>query len=203
MNEENAKLAKVQKSCKAAKIVSKILLIFAIVGCTIAIVTGIVFFFGRDKFDPQILSGSGEVKINQQLRIGGVVFAEFNDGEFTIPESMKMTSSVPALQQFFDENGNSPSLYISFYLIFVGIMVAIVAVVLAILSSVFDIILKEGNPFADKAIKRILISMIILCGVLALTTGGGFALLGAFLTWVIYTILDYGRVLKKQSDETL
>ena len=82
-------------------------------------------------------------------------------------------------------------------------MIAILTVAMFLFRSVFTIILEEGNPFSDKVIKRILISMIIISVVLIFTSGVGFGVLGGFLTWVIYTILDYGRSLKTLSDETL
>ena len=120
-----------------------------------------------------------------------------------LDDSLELTSSVPALQKYFDENKDSTGLVVGVYLIGIGIMCLVMAVSMWLVSSVFDIIIKEGNPFADQVPKRILISMIIFTVVVAFTTGIGFAVLLGFVTWAVYTIMDYGKTLRIQSDETL
>jgi hypothetical protein len=45
--------------------------------------------------------------------------------------------------------------------------------------------------------------MIVLSAVMLFTVSAGFAALGAITTWVVYTIMDYGKTLQVQSDETL
>ena len=39
--------------------------------------------------------------------------------------------------------------------------------------------------------------------VLLLTSGIAFGALGALTTWVVCTVMDYGKTLQTQSDETL
>ena len=202
MNEENKKLLNVQRSCKGAKIVSKIIVIAFIVATVLSLVSSIVLIAGRKKYDQQMINSAQEGHgFNTQIKFGPIVVADIVDGEVQLKDTMD--SDVPAVQEFFDENADSPSLLIGLYLILISVMLAFVSVAFTLISSVFDIILKEGNPFTDKAINRTLLAMIIICILLASTSGIGFGILGGFLTWVVYTIMDYGRVLKIQADETL
>ena len=202
MNEENKKLQNVQKSCKGAKIVSRIMDIAFIVATVLTLILGIVMIAGKDKFDADFEKSAQSGKgISTQVRIGPFVLADVENGEIHTKDSLE--SDIPALNAYFQANADSPSLLFGFYSLFVSVLVALLAVAFALISSVFDTILKEGNPFADKAIKRTVLAMIIVCIIITFTAGWGFGLLGAFLTWVIYNIMDYGRVLKIQSDETL
>lgn len=202
MNEESKKLANVKKSCKGAKIVSKIILVFLIIATVATLVTGIVLIAGRKKFDDDIAkTDPSGTTFDVELSVGPINLGSFEDGEFVANDPL--TSDVPAIEKFFEENSNSPSLILGFYLILISSVTAVSAVAFFLITSVFDIILKEGNPFADKAVKRTLIAMIILTVCAASTAGLGFGVLLGFLTWVIYTIMDYGRALKLLSDETL
>ena len=211
MNEENIKLQRVQRSCKVAQKVSFILFMITMVSCVICLITGIVMIANHENFDAQINQASNEGKIVQypdggiKLNLGPVNVADIdkNDIEKTQNFTNNLHSDIPALQEFFEENQNSLSLMYGFYLLGMTLMIAILTVALYLFYTIFSMILKEGNPFADKVMKRILVSMIIISVVLALTAGIGFGALCGFLTWVIYTILDYGRSLKTLSDETL
>ena len=80
---------------------------------------------------------------------------------------------------------------------------AIAAVLLKLISNVFGLIIKEDSPFTDKVIKKIVIVLGAVTVVMFLTSGMAFGVLGAIITWVVYTILDYGKTLQIQSDETL
>lgn len=202
MNEESKKLKNIRTSCKAAKIVSRIILIALIVAAVLSIVSGIVLLANRKNMDEKILqaAASGQ-KINVDMKFGPFVFGRFVDGEFIATE--KIDSDVPALKAFFEENADSPSLFLGFYITLISSVFIVSAVAFFFITSVFDIVVKEGNPFTGKVIKRTLIAMIILTVIVGSNGGLGFGILMGFLTWVIYTILDYGRVLQIQSDETL
>lgn len=202
MNEESKKLKNIRTSCKAAKIVSRIILIALIVAAVLSIVSGIVLLANRKNMDEKILqaAASGQ-KINVDMKFGPFVFGRFVDGEFIATE--KIDSDVPALKAYFEENADSPSLFLGFYITLMSSVFIVSAVAFFFITSVFDIVVKEGNPFTGKVIKRTLIAMIILTVIVGSNGGLGFGILMGFLTWVIYTILDYGRVLQIQSDETL
>ena len=222
MNEENTKLARIQKSTKIANVISRIFMIFAIVGCTICVIIGVLFLTNPDKYDKMIEKELAtkdeyiyidedededaanaveyEIQLEDNHRIK-LVNVDIDDIEKL--KNTELESSVPALQNYFDEHEGSISLSLGLYILLAGVACGVLAASLGLISSVFAIILKEGNPFSDKVMKRVVIAMIILSVVIALTSGFGFAILLGFITWVIYTILDYGRTLKTLSDETL
>ena len=215
MNEENIKLQRVQKSSKIAAVISKILFICTMVACGLALITGIVMIANRDNIDRQIQESAENAKTEAKLpgekvdiKMGPVTVAsvtaeDIEDGKLATAVAGRMTSDVPAVQEFFNENDNSLSLVYGLYCIVMSFMIAILSVALYFIHSAFAIIVKEGNPFADKVLKKILVSFIGISVVLAFAAGFGFGVLGGFLTWVVYTIMDYGRTLKIQSDETL
>ena len=109
--------------------------------------------------------------------------------------------AIPAVQNYADEHPYS--LGFGTYCLGVSVIVFLFTVVMFLISGTFAIICKSETPFEKKVLKRVLISMIIVSVALAFTAGFGFALIGGLLTWAVYTILDYGRVLQEQVDETL
>ncbi len=202
MNEENKKLENIRKSCKAARIFSKIILIAFMVATVLCLIAGIGLLVSKNKMDEAILTAAEQGdKIELEMKAGPFVFGKFENGDFVAAEELE--SDIPALNTYFEANADSPSLLIGFYTLFIGIMFAFLTVSLFFITSIFDIIVKEGNPFVDRVRKRALISMIILSVIVATTAGLGFGVLMGSLTWVIYTILDYGCQLKLLSDETL
>ena len=213
MNEENIKLQRVQKSSKAASIVSKILFILCMVATVLALLTGILMIANRESIDKQILESAKQGQsVNASgrvdLKLGPVQFAsvtpeDLENGNLANAVAGDLTSDIPALQTFFDENKDSFSVVYGVYCLGMSLAIAVLTLALYFIHSAFSVINKEGNPFADKVLKKILVSMIAISVALAFTAGMGFGILGGFLTWVIYTILDYGRTLKIQSDETL
>ncbi len=204
MNEENAKLARVQKSCKAAGIISRVFFIVCAVGCVIALITCIVMITNQDKFNEEFAQAEAAGKTGAQLQMNAGPFVIGNVDYGTVEKLMsdEMHSSVPALQSYFDEH-KGPALVMGGYLMFIGVMCGITAFAFWLFMSMFNTIIKEGNPFADAVIKKMLICMILISVVITFTAGWGFGAVGGFLTWVVYTVMDYGRVLRIQSEETL
>ena len=199
MNEENVKLAQIQKSCKAAKIVSKIFMIAAIVGCVLSLIASIVVFTNKDKYDEVFNAEDVTMKVG----VGNFYFASFDHGDINSILDEEMTSDVPEIQEYFDENQHSGALRMGFFLIIIAVYCASLAVVMGFIASIFSTVLKEGNPFSDKVLKKVLVSMIIITVIIGASNGLGMCLVLALVTWVVYTILDYGRTLQKLSDETL
>ncbi|MCR5702368.1 MAG: hypothetical protein K6G76_09505 [Lachnospiraceae bacterium] len=203
VNEENVKLEKVIKSCKAAKICSKIFFMLFMAATVITFVAGIVSIVDRDNMDKKIEASVSKSNVTKDITIGSFRVGTVEDGDIKFAKSVKLESSVPSIQKFFDENGDSASLILGMYCILVSVICFVVTFAIWMISTVFDTILKEGNPFADAVVKRILISMIILTGIVGLTSGIGSAVLLGLVTWAVYTIMDYGKLLRIQSDETL
>ena len=185
MSKENEKLLAVKKSCKGVKIVSLILLITTIVATILALASGIIMKQAQAE-------GNTDVDIMYQgMKIGRV----------DLPDPDNWHSDVPAIQEKFDEG--SISFVFGLYLFIVFGILVFTAIVLALFYSVFDIIVKEETPFSDKVIRRLLISLILVDLILGGTIGWGFTILGGFVTWAIITIMQYGKELQIQSDETL
>ena len=118
-----------------------------------------------------------------------------------VGEVKKWHSDVPALQKILDEQPYS--ITYGTYCFIMSVACAVVTVMLKFIGSVFELIIKEDTPFTDKVIKRVVIVMIVLSAVMLFTMSAGFAALGGITTWVVYTIMDYGKTLQIQSDETL
>ena len=196
MSKENEKLLAVKKSCKGVKIVSLILLIVTIVATILALASGIIMTAGSSKIDPYIKQAQAEGNTDVDIMYQGIKI-----GRVDLPDPDNWHSDVPAIQEKFDEG--SISFVFGLYLFIVFGILVFTAVVLALFYSVFDIIVKEETPFSDKVIRRLLISLILVDFILGGTVGWGFAVLGGFVTWAIITIMQYGKELQIQSDETL
>ena len=197
MNEENVKLAKIKKSCHAGKIVTRILFIIAVVGTIMAIAGGsIILAMGKD-FDNVINQATEEGYIDPDANyiLSVRVFG------FSISDKESFHSDIPAIQEML--NDRPYSLIFGIYVIAMGFMVAIVAVLMKLVESVFALIETEDTPFTDKVRRRVTIVLIVTSVFLLMTMNAAFGILGALVTWVVNAILDYGKTLQIQSDETL
>lgn len=196
MSTENEKLLQIKKSCKGVKTVSQILLIMSIVAFSLSLIMGIVFIAGSSKIDPILQAAEKDENLDIKL-----VFKGIQVGTIDLPEPDDWNSSVPALQQKFDEG--SYSFIFGLYLFIVAGAILTTIIILLLIRSIFTIILKEETPFCDKVIKRLLITLIVATVFIGFTVGWGFAILAGFATWAIITIMEYGKQLQLQSDETL
>lgn len=197
MNTMNNKLAKIKKSSRVGKIVSNIFTIIGIVGVVITLIAGIFILNMGKRFDDEMHSAVEHGYIETETdSIAHTSFMNINIGN---PENIQ--TDVPALREALDDH--PLSIMYGIYLLTISFLCVIFTVVMKIISGTFALIEKEENPFTDKVIKRVLIAMIVLSAVLLFTVGSGFAVLGALTTWVIYTVMDYGKSLQVQSDETL
>ncbi|MCR4991160.1 MAG: hypothetical protein K6A38_09900 [Lachnospiraceae bacterium] len=192
----NEKLEKIKKSCKIGKTVCRILFIIALVGVVLTIVgAGFVLSQGGD-FEQEARNAydSGYVTTGMGVGVANGVLVNIGD-----PDNLE--SSIPALQKAMDENPYTVMILIT--ILAAATICFILAVILKLIESVFSLIEKEENPFTDVVIKRVLTVMIIISALMLFGTGAGLGILGFIITWVVYTIMDYGRMLQIQSDETL
>ncbi len=194
--EENVKIAKIKKSCSVGKKICAILSIIAIIGCVCAAVASFAIFGMGKEFDNKVQQGIEAGIINSENEFGSVKMININVGTVK-----KWHSDVPALQKILDEQPYC--ITYGTYCLIMSIFCAVCTVILKLAGSVFELIIKEDTPFNDKVIKRVVIVMIVLSAVMLFTVSAGFAALGAITTWVVYTIMDYGKTLQVQSDETL
>lgn len=230
MNEENIKLAKVKKSCKTLRIVTRIVAIACIVGCVLAMVSGIAIICAGEKFDNAMLksmetgdkvvittegvtteddvanNGKTDVVVTDEDLIptnmeANNAYVKFGDLDPHKIMDMEVESSIPALNDYMQTH--KFSMVYGIYCTGVGILIGLIAVVTSLLASTFAFIEKADTPFDKKVQKKVLISMIVLSVTLFFTAGTGFAVICGLLTWAVYTILDYGLTLQTQVDETL
>ncbi len=193
---ENVKLESIRKSCTVGERVANIFCVLAIVGCVLTLISGIVILNMGKEFDDKIavMENSGNVSIGNT--IGGYKLMGIN-----LIDPANIKSDVPAIEAALKDHPYSIEVSMSLFML--TVLAAILAVLTKMAGSVFALIRKEDNPFTEKVIKRVVFVMITLSVILFLTSGLGQGVLCGILTWVIYTIMDYGRVLQIQSDETL
>lgn len=192
INEMNTKLARIKKSCHIGAIVSNILCIICIVGCVLSLIASVALFVNRTEFESE-LSG-----LQESGRIESVT-SRFSYADLGTADSWH--SDIPAVQKVIDE---TPLVFsVSTYAFVAFIATGVAAVLIKLTGSVFKTLENSDSPFDDKVIKKVMIVMIALSAVLLLTSGASFGLLCGLATWVVYTILDYGKTLQNQSDETL
>ena len=197
MNEENAKLAKIKKSCRIGKKVSNILFILMLVGAICLTVYGIKVFADGKKFDDQIKSAEAAGVISTSDEIGSVSGVSINLG--SLPTNLH--SDVPAIQAAIDDHPYS--IFYGSWITFSGVGMLIIAILMLLVKSVFATIEKESTPFTPKVKKKVTVVLIIISALFLCTTGTGFAVIGALITWAVNAILDYGMTLQTQYDETL
>lgn len=197
MDEVNVKLSRIKKSCHAGKIVSNILSIVAIVGCVAAIIGSVFIFAMGSKFDEEIMKAkeSGVVTESSSEILTAKMF-DINLGDPTSTHS-----DIKAIQDLIDAHPYS-TVY-GFYLAVAGVILVVVIVLMKMISGVFALIETSDTPFTDKVIKRVTIVMIVSSAMLLMTNGAAFGGLGLIMTWAVRSILDYGKTLQIQSDETL
>ncbi|SCW52255.1 hypothetical protein SAMN02910456_01611 [Ruminococcaceae bacterium YRB3002] len=197
MNEENVKLAKIRKSSSIGKKVSIALCIVCTVGCVLAMIAGISLISAADRFEPQFVEAveSGQISSSGNS-IGSVKLVNIQG-----IDPSDWHSDIPAMQKALDEHPYS--IIYGIYLIMISLAIAVAAVMMKLLSSVFSMIEKENTPFTDRVIRRVTVVMIVISGFLLMTAGAALGLLSGVATWVIYTVMDYGKTLQIQSDETL
>lgn len=192
MNEENIKIAKIKNSCRIGKIVSNIMCIVTIIGCVCAAVSGIAIFAAKAETEPKLAALVEEGKFDEN---------RFNSVYIDLGSSEEWHSDIPALQNIIDEYPHSFSIATS--ILFMAGALALTAVMTKLISKTFETIEKEETPFSDKVIKKVLIVMIFASIILFMTSGMALGVLGGLTTWVVYSVLDYGKTLQVQSDETL
>ena len=194
--EESIKITRIKKSCKVGKTVSNILFIICIVGSICALAAGIFIFSMGKEFDVTVEQAidAGYITEGDSMGTSAIVHISLFDTD-------NLHSDIPSWQAAIDDHPYAVSYGATCF--FLAVSCAVIAVMMKLISGIFAMIIKEDTPFTDKVIKRVTIVMIAVSAALFLTTGTAFGILGGIITWVVYTILDYGKTLQIQSDETL
>lgn len=194
--EENVKLARIKKSCKVGQTVSTVLLVIVIVCFALALIGGSVVLNMGERFEALAQQAVASGDFTAEVRIGG-----FKIMDFDVTDLGAVHSDVPALNEAIMSHPYTSSA--ALYLFTMVGMCLVFAVLLYLIRSVFALIRTESTPFTDKVIRRVVIAMAVTSGVLLFTVSGGLAAIGGILTWAVYAIMDYGKTLQHQYDETL
>ena len=204
MNQESIKLNRIKKSSHVAGIVTRIVFILCVVASMILIVTSVVMIADRTNMNEQIkagIEGANDVDVTKKVGPVNVHLLRFSKDSFDITKYQKIESSIPALEKALSDTPYS--LTLGFTLLTAGLNVVLLAIAMFQLYSVFDIIGKEDSPFTPRVLKKLLFALIVIDIVIAFTSGLGTAAIAGLVTWALYTIMDYGRLLQTRSDETL
>lgn len=205
MSQENTQLSRIKKSCRLGKIVSRIFFMCCVVGAVITLVVGILMLAMSDKWEDQIAdaleSGEAELSASMRLSVFKVDYMNVDLSDLQNLKDQKVESSIPAVEDRFDQYPYSSS--IGIYCLMMAVMVGIMAFALFQISDAFRIVEEEETPFSKKVMHKLLVTMIIISVILAFTIGMAYGVIGGFITWAVYAIMDYGRVLQIESDETL
>ncbi len=197
MNEENIKINKIKRSCGIGKKVALIMCIICICGCVLSAAAGFALIGNYNNMESTIAQAAEEGRFDSsRISIGT---ARMINIEGIDPEDWE--SDIPAVQEAL--NNRPYTIVYGGYCLGISACIALCAVLMKLISSTFAIIEKEDTPFTDKVIKRVTVVMIVVSGFLFMTAGAAFGVLGALVTWVVYNVLDYGKTLQIQSDETL
>lgn len=174
------------------------------VGTVIAIGIAVYFIADRKNLNDAYEQAAevGSIDITKELGKVNVHLVKINYNDMISPEALKnVDSSIPAVKEVLNETPYSFS--IAFYLLTIGGGVLLLTAAMFLLNRVFKIIEQEETPFSDRVLKNLLVSLLIIDAIIFMSTGIGFGVLAGLITWALYTIMDYGRTLQIQSDETL
>ncbi len=194
--EEQQKLERIKKSCNTGKKVTFVLFIIAIVGSVLCLFASISIFCMKDSVDTMVQKGIDDGHITVGNTIGSVKAFNIDLGGIN-----NFHSDVPAIEKALKDHPYS--IVISIYSLVATVCLIVMAVMLKLINSVFALIIKEENPFTDKVIQKVMVVMIAFSVIMLMAVGLGFGVLSGVVTWVVYTILDYGKQLQIQADETL
>ena len=194
--EENVKLEKIKKSCDTGEKVTNVIFVIAVVCSVICLIMITLIANKGEAFEAWVQKGIDSGHITTESSVGSV--SAFN---ITIMNPNTIHSDVQAVRDMIETRP-----YSVVFIIYcsVGCFILIVlAVMMKLIGSVFRIIREEDNPFTDKAIHRIETVMIVASIVMFFSPGTVYGIMGLVITWVVHNILDYGKTLQIQADETL
>ena len=185
MNTQNQRLEVMRKRCKTSSKVVGIIQIIGIIGVVCSLLGVVIGIAMKDTINEQLAQAvaSGQVTV-ENFQLGGgalrfvVNFQEaFKEGSYAIPLAVNCTLA--------------------------AVFSTVAVVVLALFKSIFNELVKEETPFSDKVLGKLKTCFIIIALVLLGFVGVGPGVVGALLMWCVYSILEYGKVLQTEVDETL
>ena len=184
MYEQGKRLEVMKERCKMSSRVVSIIQIFTIVGVVLSFVGAVICFTQRNMINEQLAEAvrSGRVTV-ESIRIGGMLnfmidyTKAFEAGSFAVPMAVSCITG--------------------------AVICLIITVVLSMFKNIFNSLVKEDTPFSDYILGRLKVCFIIITIAVLVFVGVGPAVVGALLMWCIYSILEYGKALQTEIDETL
>ena len=196
MDEVNAKLSRIKKSCHAGKIVSNIMCIIAIIGLVASIAGSVIIFGMGKKFDDEVAKAQDANIVSTESKMFASKMFDINLGDPT-----SVHSDIKAVQDLIDAHPYS-TVY-GFFLAVSAVTLLIVVVLMKMVNRVFALIEESDSPFTSQIIKRVTVVLVMTSVILLMTGGVAMGGLGIIVTWAVRSIMDYGKTLQIQSDETL
>ena len=196
MDEVNAKLNRIKKSCHAGKIVSNIMCIIAIIGLVASIAGSVIIFGMGKKFDDEVAKAQDANIVSTESKMFASKMFDINLGD---PASVH--SDIKAVQDLIDAHPYS-TVY-GFFLAVSAVTLLIVVVLMKMVNRVFALIEESDSPFTSQIIKRVTVVLVMTSVILLMTGGVAMGGLGIIVTWAVRSIMDYGKTLQIQADETL
>lgn len=182
MSVQDIKLAQVRKSCKAAKIVSRIMMIIGIAGTILCLIgIGALLIFGS-KLDQAVQAGQGFFSVTNP-EIHGLLILKIDLEKLVLAGEYAAACRIACT--------------------FGAIITFGTAIIFAIITRIFVMIEQNETPFVDAVMKAIKTAFIVITIVLTILEGVGPGVMIGVCLWSIYTILDYGCCLQTEVDDTI
>ena len=180
MEQEIIKLGRVKKSCATVQKVAKVMKVLMIVAAVLAFAAGVIAVVMRADLNDWLVTNNMAGRLNFNAGLSSLISTQFTPNDI-----------------------NSISIVLAIYAFEMTAVMIAFSVVMHKVETAFAAIGKADSPFTDDAIRKLTVAMVIVSIIVTLFAGVAFGILLGVITWAFYTILDYGRVLQIQSDETL
>ena len=184
MSEQNKKLEVIRKRCRTAEKVIGTLQVVAVIGIVGALIGLISCFVFKDTINEamvqQVAEGAAKV---ENFKIEGLINFSIN------------------YEKFYNSGDYATPLGIN--CAFATIITSACFYLLTAFKKIFRNLMKEDNPFSDSIMNGLKTCFIIITVLLVLFVGLGPGVVGGLLCWCIYSILEYGKALQVEIDETL
>lgn len=185
MNEQNLKLEIMRKRCKTSSKVVGIIQIITIIVIIAFLIGAVLCFMQRDMIDVHLAKAVEEGMIQvDNLKISGGLF------HLMIDYSQTFKAGNYAIPMFFN-------------CMISAIICLVVTFVLSMFKSVFNGLVKNETPFSDDILKKLKTIFIVIPIMTLILMGLGHSIVICLLMWCIYSVLEYGKAIQTEVDETL
>ena len=180
---ENTKIAKIKKSASVTATVLNVIRTILTVCAIIALVSGCICLWAKDKADGTVIYENGSVRIHAP--ISEESFVEGKGFDFLNGLGIDNVMIWGALNCFV-----------------AAVVVALAAFLVAVIRKVFVELKESDTPFTESIQKRLKVTAILTTVMVAMESLG-FAAIVALSFWCVHSIIGYGLELQKNEDETL